>query len=166
MTELEFVSYFEDVAIMLKDICHDPTNHIIRFARMEEVLNKIRSELEFVPGMVIKNEAGSIQGLGKGNLTEMHRCSFMILQQCANDDYTVYQQAFHETFVIGRKVLAKMTKDKIECVGIMLNLDLNSITWQKIGPVYDNCYGYEFHFSLTEKAGCAYTYNENDWKTP
>lgn len=163
MTELEFVSYFEQVATKLKAIGHDEPNGSIRFARMEEVLNKIRSDLEFVPGMVIKNESGSVQGLGKGNLVELHRCAFMILQHCPNDDYTVYQQAFNDSFEIGRKILGKMAKDKTDCIGIMLHLDLNSISWQKIGPVYDNCYGYEFTFSITEKASCAYLYYENDW---
>ena len=164
MTENEFVNYFREIATQLKAIDHEPSSERIRFARMEEVLNRVRADLMFEPGMVIKNESGTVSGLGSNNLLEYHQCAFMILRKCDNEDYAAYQAAFEECFTIGRKILAKMLQDKRANVGIMRALDLKSTNWQKIGPVYENCYGYEFMFSLNQKAGCDYLYNENDWK--
>jgi hypothetical protein len=165
MTETEFTSYFEGIAGSLAAIADDPSAKLRRFARLEEVWDGLRAGIDARTSLllVVQNEKGNIEGLGAGNLVERHRCAFAVVRQCRAGDYPAIRAAYDDSLQAARAILGRMARDKADGHQLMYALELHGISFQKLGPFLDLCYGYEITFSMAGKTACLFKHDPLQW---
>jgi hypothetical protein len=162
MNEADYIAYFKAIAENLIAIQH-VEGVAKRFAVVEEFPDAMKTLNADKQIMVIKNERGGIDGIGQGNLLELHECGVAILKKCRNGDFAAFQAAYDATLSSLRKILGRMAKDKREQHPLMLSLRLEGAQFEKIGPYADSLYGYELTFYMNSKNAFEYNYKPEDW---
>ncbi len=165
MTETEFTQYFQQLAQESIFILDSPTAKTRRFARLEEVWDGLRANIDASSTMlmIVKNEQGTIEGAGHGNLVETQQCGFMLVKKCRIGDFQQYQNAYDTTLSVARKIVGRMAKDKKEQHPLMTSLRIEGLQFSKLGPIFGDCYGYEVSFAMAQKNACDYKYLESEW---
>ena len=163
MTEQEFNTYFQDIATRSVAIGHTP--ELLRFSKHEDLARDLRHKLNSDTFLLVAtNEDGRLSDTANlQTIQELHSASFAILKKTAKEDTEATKLAYTETFQVANSVISRMLKDFQEGADIMRWLDTQSFSFQKVGPIAENHFGYEISFSLIIKAGCNYAYQATDW---
>lgn len=149
MTLLDYTAYFEALATKFKNIGHSQQRH--RFARIdiEEVILGLRSRLELnEPCLILEAFEGTIdENQGDNNLNAMTG-AFYIMQNAREGDTADEAQVLSRSLEYGKQVVARINQDaaKRRPTGFLKNFRLQGVTYHKVGPIWDNAYGYRFQF--------------------
>jgi hypothetical protein len=162
MNEAEYIAYFKAIAETLIAIEHSE-GVTKRFATIEEFPDAMKTMNTEKQVMIVKNERGGIDGVGQGNLLELHECSVSVLKKCRNGDFAAMHGAYQDTLTSLRKILGKMALDKRNNIPFALSLKLEGVQFEKIGPYSDCLYGYELTFYMNSKSQSLYEYQSGDW---
>lgn len=155
----EYEAYFKDMAVKHADIIHDDeSNKHFYLADISEILTELRSG--FSDYVVIVE---SYEGYGSDNrssfLSKEKTGAFMLLKNVSSRSKVNMDKnaALTWTEEVGWQFIAKMYNDSITIGHTFYGLfDLNTVNFQKVGPLYDDYYGWRFEFSWTDKQNIRY----------
>ncbi|MCK6611538.1 MAG: hypothetical protein L6Q78_10920 [Bacteroidia bacterium] len=148
----DYVAYFKSKAEKNIDIAHvDETHESFRAINMDDLINGLNQPQVF-PCMLLEKSSGSFRGLNFGNIIQRPDCAFAILFQVEDENYTQEEDAYNDAFEIGMEIISKMAEDHEANSNTIARLfePENGIQYDNVGPVYDNCYGVRFQFSLSK----------------
>ena len=154
----EYVSYFRGIATQNKEIGHtDKETHFYRM-NVEEVLQGLRTDIHS-PALILEAFEGKlVDGKSDNNLAD-RMGAFMIIKQVEVDNFDEEHKVLDDCERIGLNIIKRMRRDSRTNPiqdRLLQGLDLNRVNWQKVGPVFDNYFGYRFIFSIIEHENMRY----------
>lgn len=157
MTIAEYDTYFEDIAKRLKAVQH--TDQQPRYANyhIEEVLTGLRADLDMRDYCLLQEDIeGKIVGKANENADNLQSGAVMILRHVALDDFKEERVVLDKALKLAIQVAAKMVKDKEISIltkdlpKFLRGLDISMFSYQKVGPVFDRCFGYRLEFQYVD----------------
>lgn len=144
-----YISYFENLARKHKSILHtDAQKHFYRLD-IEEVLTGLRTPIKY-PALILEMHEGRILNNASDNIRDLQTGAFMIVKQVSKkDDFKEEMSALEECLNIGYDIIARMWQDRHNRV--LNSFDIGTVNYSKVGPVFDNAYGYRFTFGLDDR---------------
>jgi len=119
---------------------------------INEILDGLRSTVKY-PAMILENLSGSFIASNLDNPLEVINGGFLIIDHLPNPDDFLGEVALIDRMKeIGQQVIARMLYDKLKCEPLaqkaIPGFDVNTVTFEIIGPVFDNDYGIIFTHRL------------------
>lgn len=154
----QYISYFEGIATNHKEIAHkEDEKHFCRM-NIEEVLTGLRSGI-LTPALILESFEGSLVDNKSDNILADRTGAFMILKKVEVDDFTQENEYLDDCERIGLEIIKRIRRDA-RIVPIQNRtpkiFNLNSVEWQKIGPLFDNFFGYRFTFKMSDTENMSY----------
>jgi hypothetical protein len=151
----DYIEYFQDLAGRHKDI------NGFYIMDINEIETSIRNDLKY-PAMVLVSITGGIDAGNEDNILNRPKSGFILIDHLEQvDDYAGEIAAMDKTFKICKQVMAKIKKDA-ECDGNILDIDITTIKYEMMGPVFDNDWGWLFSFDTLYSIG-ALAVEEEVW---
>ncbi|MGV3588608.1 MAG: hypothetical protein ACO1OF_16500 [Adhaeribacter sp.] len=148
MTLKDYEAYFERLATQFKPIGHSPQNRKFVRISIEELFVQMRSGLILTgPGLVLEVFEGELQYTKSDNNPDNQAGAFYILQNVRQDDFKHETEVLDRCLTLGKELAAKIFRDSRYGKGPLQNFDLDKIRYHKVGPFWDNAFGYRFEFS-------------------
>ncbi|RNI27673.1 hypothetical protein EFA69_16270 [Rufibacter immobilis] len=149
MTLTAYTNYFEFLATYFRPIGHSGNRQ--RFARVdiEEVITQLRSRLDLQePCMLLEYFEGELGGNGGDNHLNQMTGAFYIVQQVRANDLKDENLVLNRCLEYGKEIVARIYKDseKRTIYGFLKNFRLEKVSYNKVGPLWGNVYGYRFEF--------------------
>lgn len=166
MTLEQYISYFENLAKMSRDIAHNPAAGRESFFVVENpfdlsaIDNAIRDTLQ-LPALLLDIPDLDPSDNGSANFTEQIDGTFAIVKENQGDRSLVQSECLE----IAKKFLFRMLKDSKERKidpGKRVHLSLSDSQYTPIGPIAANYYGYLIAFRFTATFGPAV--RAEDWQ--
>ncbi|RYE90580.1 MAG: hypothetical protein EOO37_02630 [Cytophagaceae bacterium] len=160
MNFTDYSNYFELLATKLIDVAHTPDNP--KFARfnIEEILAGLAHGLDpETPCLLLESFEGRLSEEGD-NVIDTQDAAFLIIQSCELEAFAAQNDIIDRAKQIGFKVIAKLRHDARAGEGLKY-FERNSVGYEKVGPIFGNCYGYRFTFSFFN--GVSLKLNPADW---
>jgi hypothetical protein len=133
-----YIGYFKDIAGRHKDI------QGFYIMDINELEGDVRSKLQY-PALVLTALTGDIAAGNDDNILNNLKNGFIILQHVNElNDYKAEMDAMASSFQIGLQVISKIRHDVQTCSNDLADIDMNSIKYEMMGPVYDNDWGVMF----------------------
>jgi hypothetical protein len=166
----KYVAYWQDLATHNKNILHTPENP--RFARMniEEIVNATRSDIDMTHNvMILESYEGQLGDNTSDNIIDNQSGAVMVIRHVEKNDFAAENTAQTDSKNILFSLLSKIKKDKEtfpqsdanRSNGMVKKFDFNSVSYHKVGPLFDNCYGFRLQFSFSESIDLSY--KSGDW---
>lgn len=129
---------------------------------INEILDGLRSTVKY-PALILENISGSYLALNLDNPLEVINGGFLIIDHLPNpDDFQGEVVIIDRMKQIGHQVIARMLNDKMKCELLVEKaipgFDLNSVTFEAIGPVFDNDFGLNYSYKIEIKSDLSYTF--------
>ncbi len=159
-----YVDYFENIAIKLKVIRHTSGGKK-RFCRMniEEVLTGLKTELDLNNiCLILEAYEKTVEDRLSDNLRDRTMGAFMILKKVSDNSFETQDTILSETEAATLSVWSKLKLDKRNYEFIK-HIDLGTLKMNKVGPLWDKCYGWRTEFMIDDSLNSSVVYNENDW---
>ncbi|MBC8488858.1 MAG: hypothetical protein H8D45_22780 [Bacteroidetes bacterium] len=168
MAEFKFTEYMLEIAEALKEILHTAGDkHFSRISSLP-ALEEYLQNMTFNSGwqiLVVDNRTGRYDDSSKSdNLLDRQLYSFYLVKSIKLNDFDAREQLIRDAEIVLKKILSKYFYDKRSCLNGLRDLQRNSITYDTIGPIGNECHGLMVHFSIIEPPGIIY--NEDDWSWP
>ncbi|MGI4865451.1 MAG: hypothetical protein ACRYFZ_16125 [Janthinobacterium lividum] len=147
MNFTDYSDYFEGLATKLRDVAHTPDAP--KFARfnIEEILAGLAHGLDpTTPCLLLESFEGRLSEEGD-NVMDTQDAAFLIMQHCELEDFAAQNAIIDLAKRIGFKVISKMRHDARAGTGLQ-HFDRNSVGYEKVGPIFGQCFGYRFTFSF------------------
>jgi hypothetical protein len=157
-----YTDYFLDIATRLKEIGHTEARKRFTRFNIEEVFSGLRSTLDLNNFcLCLESFEGNLGANNYDQVFDNNTCAFMIVKNCGNDNFVMETQICDQAKVIGMKVVAKMAFDAERrqrglAPVALKNFDINSVQYEKVGPIFDNCFGYRFTFQVYDSLPLVY----------
>jgi|GEM_PF-3053439 len=155
----DVADYGELLATMHKDILH--TAQAPRFFRSWDEAEAYKAKIKQVEdkAILVMDETG-LRGLGS-NHDNNHRertIPFFILKMCFKKDAKFIDAAANSCEQIHNDFIGKMRYDKEEGTNdnILSQFDPNNYNGERIGPLFDNWYGYMFEHRFQSNVNLEY----------
>jgi hypothetical protein len=151
-----YIEYFRKIATEHPDI------NGFYMMDINEILDGLRTTIKY-PALILENLSGSYMASNLDNLLEVINGGFMIIDHLPNpDDFQGEVVIIDRMKEIGHQVIAWMVQDKMKCEPLsekaILGFDLNTVTFEVVGPVLDNDYGVLYSYKKV-------TYQNNEIDT-
>ena len=139
-----YIEYFRRLATEHKEI------NGFYMMDINEILDGLRSTVQY-PALILENLSGSYMASNLDNLLEVINGGFLIIDHLPNlDDFQGEMALIDRIKQIGHQVIARMLHDHLKCEPLLekaiSGFDLNTVTFEVIGPVFDNDFGMLFSF--------------------
>jgi hypothetical protein len=146
----QYEAYFENLATKHTDIQHSSSHKKFSAINIDDLLNDLNGPQEF-PAMVLEKMSGQIRGIDNGNLVQYPDGAFAILKKVADEDVPGEKQAYQDAYAIGCEILAYMNDEYQRNANTIARFfePQGGVRWENVGPVYDNCFGVRFQFTLS-----------------
>ena len=138
----EYLQYYRSIAALHPSINGFYTMDI------NEVLGDLRSGMKY-PALILNSVNGFLsRNLSADNTQNLVKAGFMVIDHVDSvDDFQKEMQILGDTFDTCIDILTKLLKDA-QCGTFIRKLDVDSIKYEMLGPVFDNDFGFMFTFDL------------------
>lgn len=141
-----YIEYFRRLAAEHKEI------NGFYLMDINEILDGLRSTVKY-PALILENISGSYVASNLDNTLEVINGGFLIIDHLPNpDDFQGEVAIIDRMKQIGHQVIAKILNDHLKCELLaekaIPGFDINSVTFEVIGPIFDNEFGYLYSFKL------------------
>lgn len=144
MSNEEQEEYFADLAARFRPIGH--TEKAPRFARfnIEEVVTGFaHSELDLSQYcLLLEAPSGQLQDNDGDGFFDNQEIAFMIVREVELRNFVEEKQVLSRSRELALSILTKVLAE-----GHFTDLDENTIGYEKVGPVFGNCFGYRYYFT-------------------
>lgn len=156
----EYESYFETLATRFKLIGHTPEKPKFAALDIEHILSNQKGKLDInSPVFILESPEGKF-AWQNDTFMDTKFGAFMILQYAKPNNPEARRQVLDNTQEIGMKVIARMQYERLILnKGVkdlyphfILFFNLDDTKYQKVGPVFNDCYGWRFEFDLSEQS--------------
>jgi len=143
-----YIEYFRRLAAEHKDI------NGFYMMDINEILDGLRSTVKY-PALILENISGSYLASHLDNPLEIIKGGFLIIDHLSNpDDFQGEVVIIDHMKQIGHQVITRMLHDHLKCELLaekaIPGFDINSISFEVMGPVFDNDFGVLYSFKLEE----------------
>jgi len=119
---------------------------------INEILDGLRSTVRY-PALILENLSGSYIASNLDNLLEVINGGFLIIDHLPNpDDFQGEMLLIDRMKEIGHQIILRMLDDKMRCEPsaekAIPGFDINSVSFEVIGPVFDSDFGLFFSFKI------------------
>lgn len=161
----EFKTYMLECAVKLKEIRHSEEKkkffRISGLGHLDELLSNL-SKAQFPALVIEENHDGTIGDRSiSNNYMDTPYFVFYVVDHAPFDDHDARERIKLECKKTGLKILSRMLRHKIRGERGLMFLQFQSIPYQTIGPIGDNCYGTMFSFTVSDTANVVF--NPDDW---
>ena len=136
-------AYFKQVAIDFAPVSH--TDAAPRFARfdLEELMGQLRQNLDTTHFcLLMETPTGKLEQNGGDAYFDNQALAYWLIRQVETNDFDGERDTLHLARKYGHQVLARCR----QTLPGLEPLDLSTVEYDKVGPVFGNCYGYRFAF--------------------
>lgn len=152
--------YFEDLATRYAPIGHTPEAPRYVCLNIEEILSDNVRNLDLSHYcLMLENPAGKLEDNGGDGYFEKLEIAFMLLRQCQVSNFAEERLIKAEARKHATQLLIKIAEE-----GEFCDFSLNSVEFEKVGPVFNNCYGYRYTFEASSPL--LLQPNPADWNEP
>ncbi len=161
MEKFDFIPYMRECAIRLKDIMHTESQprffRISGISQLEELLANLPDASS--PALLVENnEQGRLADPGPSdNFLDIPYFAFYIIEKAPFNDFDHIEEIKANTKAIGLKIFARMLHDRRHVRNGLIMLKFDSVPYQSIGPIGDNCFGTMFSFTVMNVVDTRYT---------
>ena len=149
MTDLNsYVEYFRNLAREHKEI------NDFYMMDINEPLDALRSKIKY-PALILTSLSGNFEASNLDNILDVVNGGFLIIGHLEQiDDFSGEMQLVSKMKQIGTDIIARMVNDYMRCELLTLKaipgFNINSVSYDTLGPVFDNDYGVMFSFKLLD----------------
>ena len=149
MTDINsYVEYFRTLAREHKEI------NDFYMMDINEPLAALRSNIKY-PALILTSLSGNFEASNLDNILDVVNGGFLIIGHLDQiDDFSGEMQLVSWMKQIGTDVIARMLNDHMKCEILALKaipgFNINSVSYEMLGPVFDNDYGVMFSFKLLD----------------
>jgi hypothetical protein len=141
-----YIEYFRKLASEHKEI------NGFYMMDINEILEGLRSTVKY-PALILENLSGNYMASNLDNPLEVINGGFLIIDHLPNpDDFQGEMVLIDRMKQIGHQVIARILHDHLKCELLtekaIPGFDLNTVTFEVVGPVFDNDFGVFFSFKL------------------
>jgi hypothetical protein len=120
--------------------------------KINEIQNDLRSSVKYLV-LIVEILSGSYMASNLDNPMEVINGGFLIIDHLPNpDDFLGEMVLIDRMKDIGHQVIIRMLQDKMKCEPLaekaIPGFDMNSVTFEAIGPVIDNDFGLTYSFKV------------------
>jgi len=149
MTDINcYVEYFRTLASEHKEI------NDFYMMDINEPLDALRSNIKY-PALILTSLSGNFEASNLDNILDLINGGFLIIGHLAQvDDFSGEMQLVSKMKQIGTDIIARMLYDHLKCeplaVKAIPGVNINSVSYEMLGPVFDNDFGLMFSFKLQD----------------
>jgi hypothetical protein len=149
MTDINsYVEYFRTIAREHKEI------NDFYMMDINEPLAALRSNIKY-PALILTSLSGNFEASNLDNILDLINGGFLIIGHLDQiDDFSGELLVLGKMKQIGTDIIARMLHDHMKCELLTLKaipgFNINSVSYEMLGPVFDNDYGVMFSFKLTD----------------
>ena len=149
MTDINsYVEYFRTLAREHKEI------NDFYMMDINEPLDALRSNIKY-PTLILTSLSGNFEASNLDNILDLINGGFLIIGHLDQvDDFSGEMQLVSKMKQIGTDVIARMLNDHLKCeplaVKVIPVFNINTVTYEVIGPVFDNDFGVIYSFKLQD----------------
>jgi hypothetical protein len=161
MTDINsYVEYFRTLARDHKEI------NDFYLMDINEPLNALRSNIKY-PALILTSLSGNFEVSNLDNILDSVNGGFLIIGHLDQiDDFSGELLVLARMKQIGTDIIARMLHDHMRCALLTLKaipgFNINSVSYEMLGPVFDNDFGLLFSFKIQ---GCLdLEYNPEKWR--
>ena len=147
MTDINsYVEYFRTLAIEHKEI------NDFYMMDINEPLDALRSNIKY-PALILTSLSGNFEASNLDNILDLINGGFLIIGHLDQvDDFSGENQLVSKMKQLGTDIISRMLHDYLKCEPLALKaipgFNINSVSYETLGPVFDNDYGVMFSFKL------------------
>ena len=155
MTDINsYVEYFRTLAREHKEI------NDFYMMDINESLDALRSNIKY-PALILTSLSGNFEASNLDNILDLINGGFLIIGHLnLIDDFSGEIQLVSKMKQIGTDIIARMLYDHLKCEPLALKaipgFSINSVSYEMIGPVFDNDFGVMFSFKLQDRLDLGY----------
>ena len=149
MTDINsYVEYFRTLATEHKEI------NDFYMMDINEPLDALRSNIKY-PALILTSLSGNFEASNLDNILDLINGGFLIIGHLDQiDDFSGEMHLVSKMKQIGTDIIARMLHDHHKCELLALKaipgFNINSVSYEMLGPVFDNDYGLMFSFKLED----------------
>ena len=149
MTDISnYVEYFRTIAREHPDI------NGFFMMDINEPLDALRSTIKY-PAFILTSLSGNFQASNMDNILDVVNGGFLIIGHLDKlDDFSGETILLSKMKRIGVEIISRMLKDCLKCVPLaekaIPGFDINTVSYEMMGPVFDNDYGGMFSFKIQD----------------
>ncbi len=130
-----------------------------------EPLDALRSSIKY-PALILTSLSGSFEASNMDNILDSVNGGFLIIGHLNQiDDFSGEVQILSKMKQIGTDIIARMLHDYMECeliaVKAIPGFNINSVSYEMLGPVFDNDYGMMYSFKIQDLIDLEF--KEDNW---
>ena len=149
MTDINnYVEYFRKIAAEHKEI------NDFYMMDINEPLAALRSNIKY-PALILTSLSGNFEASNLDNILDLINGGFLIIGHLDQiDDFSGEMQLVSKMKQIGTDIIGRMLHDYLKCEPLALKaipgFNVNSVSYETLGPVFDNDYGVMYSFKLLD----------------
>jgi len=121
---------------------------------INESLDALRSNIKY-PALILTSLSGNYEASNLDNILDLINGGFLIIGHLDKiDDFPGEMQLVSKMKQIGTDIIARMLNDYLKCEPLALKaipgFNINSVSYEMLGPVFDNDFGVMFSFKLKD----------------
>jgi hypothetical protein len=143
-----YIEYFRKIA--------EEHQEINGFYMMDinEPLDALRSNIKY-PVLILTSLSGNFEASNLDNILDSVNGGFLILGHLDHiDDFSGEMQLVSRMKQIGIDIISRMLRDNMKCEHLALKaipgFNINSVSYEMLGPVFDNDFGIIFSFKIID----------------
>ncbi|MEI7501023.1 MAG: hypothetical protein WCK84_11320 [Bacteroidota bacterium] len=149
MTDISsYVEYFRTIASEHKEI------NDFYMMDINEPLAALRSIIKY-PALILTSLSGNFEASNLDNILDSINAGFLIIGHLDQiDDFSGELLVLGRMKQIGTDIIARMLHDHMKCELLTLKaipgFNINSVSYEMLGPVFDNDFGMLFFFKIED----------------
>ena len=161
MTDINsYIEYFRTLASKHKGI------NDFFMMDINESLDALRSNIKY-PALILTSLSGNFEASNLDNILDLINGGFLIIGHLDQiDDFSGEMQLVSKMKQFGTDIIARMLDDYLKCEPLALKaipgFNINSVSYEMLGPVFDNDFGMMFSFKIQDCLDLRY--NLEIWK--
>lgn len=161
MTDINsYVEYFRTIAREHKEI------NDFYMMDINEPLAALRSNIKY-PTLILTSLSGNFEASNLDNILDSVNGGFLIIGHLDKvDNFSAEMLLISKMKQIGTDIIARMLQDHLKCEHLALKaipgFNINTVTYETLGPVFDNDFGIMFSMKIIEILSLEY--DSSVWK--
>ena len=147
-----YEAYMENLATQYLPIRHSATTKRFTRYNVVEVFTELRSSLDLSHFcLMLESFEGQLQDNASSALFDQQTGAFMVLRKVELDNYPAEAETLDLAKAMGLELIYKINQDSRKPGNAIRAFELSSVKYFKVGPVFDNAYGFRFEFSFYDQ---------------
>jgi uncharacterized protein YerC len=147
MTDLrDYIAYFQQLANEHVDI------NDFFIMDINEPVMAFKNGMKF-PALILNSVTGVFDAPNLDNKLDRISGGFLVIDNVPEvDDFFNEMITLQQMKQLGSDIIARMLYDKLKCetlaVKAIPGFDIRTVSYEMMGPLFDNCFGFNFTFKL------------------